>query len=497
MSGQVVGKTYIGVDAGTSMTKAALIGADGAVLAVEAERTRLDRPGDGWVEQDPEDVVQSVALVIRRVIERTGARPSVIGITGQGDGIWLLDDRGRAVRPAISWMDARATPILRRWLADGVAALAFRRTGNAAFPGAPATILAWLDAYEPDSLDRAATAGYCKDAVFTRFTGRRATDPSDASLPFLNPHTRRYDSAVVELYGLTHRANLLAPVEEPTPIGALGAEFAELTGVPAGTPVAAGPFDLAACALGSGLDEPGDGHLTIGTTLACQVLLDDLAPLRLDVAEPAGLTLATVPAPRWLRAMPAMVGTAALDWVLDLAGMPHDLLDAVLAESPPGARGVRCLPFFSPAGERAPFVEPAARARLDGLTLQTARVDLVRATCEAIAYAARHCLEAAQLVGTVAACGGGVGSAAWLQIFADVLGRPVRVARGPEAGARGAVMAALMALGQPVDVETWTTPERVVEPAAAGVEYYETGYARYRAELADARGHWAIDTSER
>lgn len=494
MSGQPSGETYIGVDAGTSVTKAALVAADGAVLAVEAERTRLHYPREGWVEQDPDDVVRSVTRAINRLVARTGARPAAIGITGQGDGVWLLDERGRPVRPAISWLDARGAPILRRWVADGVAARAFRRTGNMPFPGAPATILAWLDAHEPAVLDRAAIAGYCKDAVFTRFTGRHATDPSDASLPFLNPHTRQYDATVLGLYGLGHRARLLAPIEEPTPLGALTAEIAELTGLPAGTPVSAGPFDLAAGALGSGVDRPGDGHLTIGTTLACQVLVDDPDHLDLNAVEPAGLTLATIPAPRWLRAMPAMVGTAALDWVLDLTGVRHTGLDAALAASPRGARGVRCLPYFSPSGERAPFLEPAARARLDGLTVQTTRPDLVRATCEAIAYAARHCLEAARLTGDVTACGGGTGSAAWLQLFADVLGRPLRLARGPEAGARGAVMAALLALGRSVDVAAWTAPERVIEPAG-DADWYREGYERYRAELSDARQRWVTGVS--
>src|SRR5690606_10017060 len=107
----------------------------------------------------------------------------------------------------------------------------------------------------------------------------------------------------------------------------------------------------------------------------------------------------------------------------------------------------RCLPYFSPAGERAPFVEPRMRGHFDGMTVQTEAADLVRATCEGIAYAARQCLEAAGLNGEVAICGGGAKSAVWLQMVADVLGRPVRVAPQPETGARGAVLSALRASG--------------------------------------------------
>lgn len=483
--------TYVGVDAGTSMTKAVAFDVDGRVLAVEAEQTRLDNPRDGWFEQDPENVVRSVTTAIRRLVDRTDSVPAVIGLTGQGDGVWLYDQDGQPVRPAVSWMDARAAPILRRWLADGVVTAGFRRNGNVVFPGSPAAILAWLDQHEPRTLELARTAGYCKDVVFTRFTGRRATDASDASLPFLELRQRRYDPRTLRLYGLEHRTDLLADVQQPLPSGELRAEIADLTGVPVGTPVTAGPFDLPACALGSGVETSGEGHLSVGTTLACQVVVDDLASLDLDTTEPAGLTLATLRPDRWLRAMPAMVGTAALDWVLNLVGSTsHDALDPMLAHSPPGARGVRCLPYFSPAGERAPFVEPGARARLDGLTVQTSREDLVRATCEAVAFAARHCFEAAGLTGDVAVSGGGVRSAAWLQLFADVLGRPVRVARQPEAGARGAVIAALSVLRIPFDAAGWTAAEQVIEPAAAA-ERYDDGYRRYCVDVERARAVWA------
>lgn len=480
---------YVGVDAGTSMTKAAAFDIDGTMLAVEAEPTRLDNPRDGWYEQDLDDVVGSVVAAIRRLTERVGEPPRAIGITGQGDGVWLYDEAGNAVRPAISWLDARAASVLTRWLSDGTAAEAFGHTGNVVFPGAQAPVLAWLDEHEPRSLDHARTAGYCKDAVFTRFTGNRATDASDASLPFLDPYTRLYAPEVVRLFGLSHRMDLLAPIEEPVPIGALRPEIAEAIGVAPEIPVTAGPFDLPACALGSGVTRTGEGHLTIGTTLACQVLIDDLSVLELATAEPAGLTLATPVPGQWLRAMPAMVGTAALDWTLNVVGASHDDLEGLLAQSPPGARGVRCLPYFSASGERAPFLEPAARARFDGLTLHTDKADLVRATCEAIAYAARHCFEAAALGGEIAACGGGVASETWLQMFADVTNRPVRVAPRPEAGARGAVIAALEVLETPIDQRAWTAPERVVEPSPAAKHHAE-GYARYVEDVQRAREVW-------
>lgn len=477
---------YLGIDVGTSVTKAAVFDPDGVLLAVRSRRTRVDSPVAGWFEQDPDEVLASVAEVVRAVVAAAGGPPELIGLTGQGDGVWLVDWHGRPVRPAISWMDSRAAGILSDWVARGVVEKAFRLTGNTMFPGAAAPVLAWLAEYEPDSLDRAATAGYCKDVVMQHLSGVRATDASDASLPFLDPYTRCYHPEVLAWCGLADRCHLLPPVAGSLPIGELTGAAADLLGLPPGTPVAAGPFDLPAGALGSGVDTSGDGHLILGTTLVCQVLVDGVD----TNGEPAGMTLASGVPGRWLRAMPAMTGCAAIDWVMEMLGEAHDDLDGLLSGSPPGARGVACLPYFSPAGERAPFLEPRARAGFTGLTVQTTKEDLVRAACEAVAYAARHCFEAAGLAGEVAACGGGTGSAEWLRIVADVLGRPVRLAPQPETGARGAVLAALRAFGRDVDIAAWTAPVRVIEPDPDRTEFHAEGYAGYRARVAAARAEW-------
>jgi sugar (pentulose or hexulose) kinase len=187
--------------------------------------------------------------------------------------------------------------------------------------------------------------------------------------------------------------------------------------------------------------------------------------------------------------------------VLGLTGTTHDQLSDLLDASPPGARGVAALPYLSPSGERAPFVDPAARAEFTGLDLRATSADVVRAMCEAIAFAARHCLEAAGLTGQLAVCGGGARNSGWLRLFADVLGRPLRVARGPEPGARGAVLAGLAAhgaaIGRAVDTAAWTAPEAVVDPDPAAVAHYEQGYADYLFRVGCARDRWRGPQSSR
>lgn len=477
----------IGIDLGTSVVKAAAFSKDGEVLAVEGRRVKLYNPRPDCSEQDIDETLEALGEVVRAVAERTNEPVEAIGLTGQGDGLWLVDERGRQVRRAMTWLDARANSIVEEWMASGVFEEHFRKNGNITFPGAPSAIMAALARSEPESLEKAATAGYCKDVVLQALTGERATDASDASEPFMDHQTRSYDPRILELFGLEAYEHLLAPIDpSPGPMRPLSAEGAQLTGLSEGTPVHNGPFDLPATAMGAGVTALGDGVMIVGTTLACEVLSDHVD----TSSEPGGQTLCALQSDRWLRAMPAMVGTASMDLTLSLFGSTHTEIEEFLAESPPGARGVGVLPFFSPSGERAPFVEPGARGQLSGMTLNTTRADVVRAVCEAVGYAARHCLEAAGLEGEVAICGGGAESRAWRQVLADVLQKPLRIARRPEVGARGAAMAAMIAAGIDFDGSEWTRPEGHVEPGADLADLYDEGFGNYLTSVEATRELW-------
>jgi xylulokinase/erythritol kinase len=478
-------RTWLGIDAGTSVVKAALFDDEGAALAVAGRPLDLVHGAGDAVEQDLDAIVTAIAEVTREV--SAGRTPHVVALTGQGDGCWLTDGSGRAVRPGLSWLDGRAGAMLGRWNAAGVTERVFRTNGTTVFPGAPGPLLAWLDEHEPDVLDRATTAGACKDAVFTRLTGERATDPSDSSLPFGDGTGTGYSDDVLDAMGLSHRRDLLAPITVPLPQAPLSTDGSRLLGLPAGTPISSGPFDFPACARGGGVREVGDALLIVGTTLGCMVHVDALA----TDGDPAGFSVATGEPGRWLRAMPAMVGTASMDWLLHTLGLGVDAIDAALAASPPGAGGVEVLPYFATSGERAPFVDPHASGQVTGVRLTTTRDDLVRAVCEGLAYAARHCFDAAGGAARIVACGGGTRSRPWLQVFADVLGVPLELARTPEVGARGAVLAAAAARGEDLDTDTWTAPEDVVEPDPAVAARYADGYARYLDHVAAARPFWA------
>jgi len=481
----------VGVDVGTTMTKAAVFDRDGRAVAEADEPTTLHRSEGARVEQDLDEVLATVSSVVRKVAATQAEPVTAVALTGQGDGLWLRDAGGRPTRRAISWLDGRAGSLVRRWYEDGTMANVHRLTGQGMFPGAHGPLLAALDAQEPEALQRSAVAGYCVDAIVQQLTGEITVDASDASLPFLDVAARTYSPGALAECGVSQWRGLLPEPAEPNRLFRLDGRGARLLDLPEGTPVTGGPFDLPACLLGSGLSEVGDGLLTVGTTLACQVVADHVSVE--SPGEPAGMWLCTDRPDRFSRAMPAMVGTASLDWLLDLLGIGIGGMEELLEASPPGARGVSALPFLAESGERAPFVDPRARGQLTGVNLGTERSDIVRAVCEGIAYAARHCLEAAGLTGQLAVCGGGSRSRGWIQVFADVLGREVILPSDDAIGVRGATASAWRALGEPADGARWLAQGARVQPRAHLRTQYEDGYARYRAHLDSARALWQSD----
>jgi sugar (pentulose or hexulose) kinase len=476
----------VGVDVGTSVTKAAVFGPDGALTSVRSRATDMLRPAPGCYEHDSDQVFSAVLDLLT---ELDSDQVDLIAITGQGDGLWLLDAGGAPARAAMSWMDNRGAPDCRSWAGNDVTETIFRRTGNAPFPGAGAALLSALDRLEPDALTAADTATQCQHAIMQGLTGARAATRSAAMLGVFDPATGAYDTEAIRLTGLSHYTRLLPTIAaEAAAIAPIRPELARRTGIRPGTLVASGPYDLPAAAFGAGVTGVGDGLLIIGTTLACLVVHPSVP----TGGEPAGLTLCVADDSGYLRAMPAMVGTAGLDWILNIVGAAHADLDTMLRTSAAGANGVAALPYLSPAGERAPFVDPAASAEFTGLNLATTPADLVRALCESLAYAARHCFQAAGLAGTVTVCGGGSASGELVRVFADVLGRPIAVVDQPETTARGAVLAAGAALDAAADV-AGTIPRAtpaattLVQPSPGNRTRYDDGYAAYLDRVRTAR----------
>ncbi len=156
----------LGVDNGLTVAKAALFTADGQEIAVASRKTENFSPKPGWVEMDLDAMWQASAASIREVVAAASIDPreiAAVACTGHGNGIYLLDAEGKAVRNAISSSDSRARAYVERWAADGVDKAIRPKTMQSIWPAQPNALLAWLMDNEPEAIQRTKWVLMCKD----------------------------------------------------------------------------------------------------------------------------------------------------------------------------------------------------------------------------------------------------------------------------------------------------------------------------------------------
>lgn len=444
--------TVISVDAGTSVIKAVAHDRSGAESAVARRTVPVRRPSTGHAEQDMAAVWDAVAQTVADVVGRVDDPVTLVAVTAQGDGAWLVDASGAPTGPAVLWNDGRAAPIVDRWTRSGVVEKVFPLNGSLPFPGLPAAVLAWLAENDRARLDRTAAVLSCGGWIHARMTGRTVMDTSDASAPFLDARTQQPSQEILDLYGIGWAAGLLPPVVDGGDrVAPLLDDVAAQWGIPAGTPVVMAPYDIVATAIGCGALSHGQAVSILGTTLCTETVVEG-AP---DTSLAVGFTIATGLPGRHLRALPTLAGTEVLHWSARALGLPDaTALVGLAATAEPGARGLVFLPYLSPAGERAPFLDPRMRGGFVGLSFDHDREHLARAVVEGLALVVADCLAAAAVPPTeLTICGGAAGNPVLAQIIADVSGVPVHRTADAEIGARGAHLVGLALTGGAATVE--------------------------------------------
>jgi xylulokinase len=468
----------LGIDIGTTATKAILLD-DRRGLVAEAEQpTKLHSDQPGWAEEDVEEWWANLAALSRRLTAER--RPDAVGVSGMVPCVVLLDAEGRPLRRSIQQNDARATSEIAELQAELADADILRRTGSPITQQSVAPTIRWLARHEPAALSDAVTLCGSYDAMVGRLTGQRSVELNWAVESGLyDLHTADWAADVVAAAGLD--TDLLPPVRRPHEVlGEVTAAAAALTGLREGTPVVAGSADHVASAFAAGLVREGDVLVKLGG--AGDILVTTATPvtddrLYLDMHLSPGLYLPN--------GCMASSGSFIRWFQRELAGGEAlEVLDAEADAAGPGARGIVALPYM--LGEKTPLNDPEARGVFSGLSLSHRRGDLFRAVLESIAYGFRHHLDVFAELGLrpqrVRVTNGGARSALWPQVTADVIGLPLETLRSHPGSALGVAFAAGIGIGA---FEAWSDIERFVEPGTViqprHDAAHDAGYARYRA----------------
>jgi xylulokinase len=483
----------LGVDVGTSGTRAVLLDETGRVLgAATAEHAPMASREVGWAEQEPQDWWRAVCSAIRECMTKAcvrGGEVTGVGVTGQMHGLVLLDAQGEVLRPSIIWCDQRTDAQCRAITERVGAQRLIALTANPALTGFTLPKILWVREHEPEIWSRTRAVLLPKDYVRFQMTGALATDVADASGTLLfDVVKRRWSEAMLEAFDV--RPELLPKVfESPEITGSVSKDGANATGLREGTPVAAGGGDQSAGAVAMGIVRPGDVSATIGTSgvvfaatsgpkleprgrvhTFCHAL-----PGRwhvMGVTQGAGLSL------RWFR---EQFGTAR-----NGRTQSYDEMTAEAATVPAGADGLLWTPYLM--GERTPHLDPHARGALVGLTAQHTRAHVIRAILEGVAFSLRDTLtifrELNVPVNSIRLGGGGARSSLWQQIQADIYGMPVDLIGVDEGPAYGAALLAGVGTGVWPSVaaacETAVHVAKRVQPIPANVQLMSLRYEEYR-----------------
>ena len=488
----------IGCDVGSQGTNSALYSADGTLVASAYEAYDVLFPHPGWAEQDPALWTRALHASIRRLLEQVPEGPSsvkALSFGSQLDGMVVCDAKGRALRPAMIWMDRRAERQAAA-LAERMAPRDFYHHVGANLDSSHAVFKAlWVRDEQPEIFSQAAMLMPPGSYVLRHVSGVLAIDYSNASsLALLDPRSRTWSQPVLDAVNID--ARMLPELAPATGrVGTVTRQFAEATGLTPETAVIVGCGDEMAATLGAGVYAPGEVCDVVGTAEpVCavstrpredQTMLVECHPH----ADPNS----------WLLENPGFVSGGNLRWWRDQLcpleraaeargdGDAYDLVTGPAADVPAGADGLIFLPCMQ--GAMAPEWNGAARGVFYGLTLAHNKAHMTRALLEGSAFALRDVLEAMRAAGLdvrrLTIVGGGAKGALWRQIKADVTGLPVRVPTSVETTATGAAILAAVGAGLHGNVAeaaqafvSYRPGEEAPDPERR--EIYDAAYTRYR-----------------
>lgn len=453
----------IGIDAGGTMTKAALFDLDGNELACRSSPNKMQFPRPGWTERDPDAMWSAACSAIRDLLEITDTKPEdIIGVTpsGYGAGAYFIDRDLKPVRAGLVSTDTRTLDMIDAMRPSGIVDEIDRLIGARMFATHAIPLLRWFDENEPDLFHRTWKLVFCKDFIRARLTGKVSTDPTDGGIAgIFDLVNNRYSQEAFRVGGVSRWLEKLPDVGPSVDVAGYVTEHAaQATGLLAGTPVIRGVVDVTGSALASGVTDPNFISVVAGTFSINSIITDE------PLVSPQPFIQSAFPiGNRFIATEGAATSASNVEWIFStlleaegarakaMGSSIYDVGNRLVAEALDRDNEILFLPFLYGGPSHVP-------GGILGLCARHTLGDVLRAAFEGVVFAHKTDIDRllppeANRRPTIARMAGGASkSAHWCQMFADALDMRVEVADGSEFGAKAGAICAAVALGHYPDL---------------------------------------------
>jgi gluconokinase len=436
----------IGIDIGTGSIKVVKSDMAGNPLDMAQYPYPLDQSQKDFFEQDPEAIWDAFVLSIQNIVANSQDEPMAISLSCAMHSLILVDDKGAALYPMLTWADARSGEIATRLRESPEGKQIYESTGTPIHPMSPLCKIIWFKEHRPDLFNKTYKFISVKEYIWYKLFGCFEIDYSIASATGLfDIKTLQWSTLPCALAGI-HTNQLSTPVDTVYIRRNINAQMAALLNLPVNTAFVIGAGDGCCANLGSGVMQPGTAAITIGTSGA--VRLTGPVPV---YNYPVMTFNYLLNKNTFVSGGAINNGGIAVKWLLEnFMEQPGDyqqLFDTI-AQVPAGSNGLIFLPYVY--GERAPIWDAKSSGAYLNIKPEHTRAHFLKAALEGICYALcdvlRELEQVSGNVGQVSVSGGFTSSPVWMQILADVTGKRLVTVQVEDASATGAIYLAIKAL---------------------------------------------------
>jgi gluconokinase len=449
----------LGVDIGTTSTKAVLFDGRGTVIATENVGYPLHTPDISTAEQDPEQIFQAVLLAISQITKQHSEKTiSFVSFSSAMHSVIAMDENDVPLTPCITWADNRSEAFAHKIKSELNGHEIYKRTGTPIHPMSPLSKITWIVKERPEIAAKAEKYIGIKEYVFKKLFNRYAVDHSIASATgIMNLKNLDWDEEALQVAGIT-RQHLSELVPTTTLFHGCNPDLAQQMNIDPTTPFVIGASDGVLSNLGVNAIKKGEIAVTIGTSGAIRTIID-----KPQTDEKGRIFCYALTENHWVIGGPVNNGGMVLRWIRDefassevetakrLGIDPYEVLTKIAERVRPGSDGLLFHPYL--AGERAPLWNPDVRGSFFGLTMAHKKEHMIRAALEGVIYnlytvflALIECMDGP--VTRIQATGGFARSAVWRQMMADIFESEVVVPQSYESSCLGACILGLYATGK-------------------------------------------------